>query len=375
MTFDERHRRLAIAPMMELTDRHFRHLARLLTRHSLLYTEMLTSRAVLHGDRERLLGHDPLEAPVVLQLGGSDPAEMAEAARIGEAFGYSEINMNVGCPSDRVQAGRFGACLMAEPELVADCVRAMQEAVAIPVSVKCRLGIDRDDSYEALQQFVETVADAGCRYFVVHARKAWLDGLSPKENRLVPPLRYEYVYRVKQHFPELHITINGGIDDWPAITDHLRQVDGVMLGRQAYYHPSFLADADARLYPDLPDGVTRLSGRAPDESSSAPANRLPNVTGVAPALEAVARDYALYMQAQIEGGARTSSLSRHLVALFQDRPGARRWRRHLSEQASRTEDAVTLVDEALEFVVPDQARLERSWSSPVLSPKPALSPN
>jgi len=324
------HRSIAIAPMMELTDRHFRFLMRLLTRHSLLYTQMLTSKALVHGDRDYLLGNLALESPVVLQLGGSDPVEMAEAAAIGEAWGYSEINMNVGCPSDRVRSGRFGACLMAEPDVVADCVTAMHSAVQIPVSVKCRLGIDRNDSYQVVEDFVRRVASAGCELFIVHARKAWLDGLSPRENRTVPPLRYEYVYRLKQAFPDLHITINGGIETWEDINKHLAHVDGVMLGRQAYYQPAFMALADQRHFAQLPDGLP-------------PANDID-------ALAAVAREYARYMQDWADQGVRLSALCRHLVALFQQVPGARLWRRHLSEQASKTNDAIALVEEALSFV-------------------------
>ena len=216
--------------MMELTDRHFRYLMRLISQRSLLFTEMVTARAVLHGDRAYLLGFNSEEHPLVLQLGGSDSSELAEAAAIGEQFGYDEINLNVGCPSDRVQSGRFGACLMAEPELVADCIAAMQARVTIPVTVKCRVGIDRNDSYEPFRHFVETLAQGGCGRFYVHARKAWLDGLSPKQNRDVPPLRYEFVYQLKQEMPELEIAINGGITEWPDIDGHLQQVDGVMLG-------------------------------------------------------------------------------------------------------------------------------------------------
>ncbi len=315
--------------MMELTDRHFRFLARQLTRHTLLYTEMLTAKAVIHGDRDYLLETGTDDAPLVLQLGGSDPAEMAEAAMIGEAYGYNEININCGCPSDRVKSGRFGACLMAEPELVKTLVSTMRDAVSIPVSVKCRLGIDRDDSYQVVEDFVRQVADGGCEHFTVHARKAWLDGLSPRENRTVPPLRYEYVYRLKKAFPHLHITINGGVDNWDAIKKHLEVVDGVMIGRQAYYHPAFLGAADTRIFNDQTNGMPSLDT---DD------------------LKLVARSYAHYMQGWMEQGVRLSALSRHLVALFQEVPGARLWRRHLSEQASKASSAITLVDDALEFI-------------------------
>ena len=324
-------RRFAVAPMMELSDRHFRYLARLLTRHALLYTEMLTCKAVLHGDREYLLGTGEADHPVVLQLGGSDPVEMAEAASVAEQWGYDEVNMNVGCPSDRVQSGRFGACLMAEPETVAACVQAMRNAVRIPVTVKCRLGIDRDDSYEVLEQFVRQVQDAGCEHFIVHARKAWLDGLSPKENRNIPPLRYPYVYRLKETLPSLHITINGGIDSWQDVQTHLQHVDGVMSGRKAYYTPGFLGEADASVFSDLPDAFPRKHD--------------------AQALAQVARDYAQYVQGWVEQGVRASALTRHIVSLYHEVPGARLWRRHISENAAGCTDVVQMVEDALEHVL------------------------
>lgn len=347
-TLKPHHRRLSVAPMMELTDRHFRYLARLLTRHTLLYTEMLTCNAVIHGDRHYLLGKHELEGPVVLQLGGSELAQMAEAAVIGEQWGYDEINMNVGCPSDRVKAGRFGACLMAEPMLVRDVVAGMQARVGIPVTVKCRLGIDRDDSYEALESFVATVMQSGCSHIIVHARKAWLDGLSPKENRSIPPLRYEYVYRLKQAYPKLHITINGGIDDLNAAQRHLEYVDGVMIGRAAYYQPAILAQADARLFADVPAGYRH---RADLDT-----------------LSQVARDYAAYMQGWMDKGVRLSAMSRHLVSLFQEVPGARKWRRHISENAASATDAMALIDSALSF-------LRRDYSAEAINPgsnKPAI---
>ncbi len=332
-TISNDHRRFAVAPMMELSDRHFRYLARLLSKHSLLYTEMLTSKAVLHGDREYLLGTDKADQPVVLQLGGSDPAEMAEAAAIGESWGYDEININVGCPSDRVQSGRFGACLMAEPETVAACVSAMQQAVSVPVSVKCRLGIDRDDSYEALEHFVRCVQGAGCEYFIVHARKAWLDGLSPKENRTIPPLRYPFVYRLKETLPDLHITINGGVESWQDVQTHLQHVDGVMSGRKAYYTPGFLGGADQSVFSDLDNAKPMIA----------------DAQGFAD----VARSYAQYAQTWVDQGIKASALTRHIVSLYQDIPGARRWRRHISENASRTTDVVQMVEDALEHVLPE----------------------
>jgi len=309
------HRRLAVAPMMELTDRHYRYLARLLTRHTLLYTEMLTCAAVIHGDREYLLGKNGVEDPVVLQLGGSDSKQMASAAQIGEQWGYGEINMNVGCPSDRVKAGRFGACLMAEPAL----------------------------GYEAVRSFVDEVSKSGCTHFIVHARKAWLDGLSPKENRSVPPLRYDYVYRLKQEFPALHISINGGIESLDATVEHLAQVDGVMIGRAAYYHPAMLAQADACLFTDLPDGRVFAQGHE--------------------ALFDVARQYAEYMQGWMDQGVRLSAMSRHVVSLFQNVPGARLWRRHISEQANKAVDATTLIEGALTHLVLASERIADTYNN------------
>ncbi len=334
-TISDAHRRFAVAPMMELSDRHFRYLARLLTRHSLLYTEMLTCKAVLHGDREYLLGTSPGDQPVVLQLGGSDPVEMAEAASVAESWGYDEININVGCPSDRVQSGRFGACLMAEPDTVAACVKSMQSAVKVPVSVKCRLGIDRDDSYDALESFVRQVMDSGCEHFIVHARKAWLDGLSPKENRSIPPLRYPYVYRLKETLPSLHITINGGIDSWQDVQTHLQHVDGVMSGRKAYYTPAFLAQADPQVFADLSSVSTHTNNEAGDIE----------------ALAVVAREYAKYVQDWVDSGVKASALTRHIVALYHEVPGARLWRRHISENANRCTDVVQMVDDALAHVL------------------------
>lgn len=331
MTITDANRRFAVAPMMELSDRHFRYLARLLSQHSLLYTEMLTSKAVINGDRDYLLGTDNVDHPVVLQLGGSDPVEMAEAAAIGQIWGYDEININVGCPSDRVKSGRFGACLMAEPETVAACVTAMKNAVDIPVSVKCRLGIDRDDSYEALEQFVRHVRDSGCEHFIVHARKAWLDGLSPKENRTIPPLRYPYVYRLKETLPDLHITINGGVETWDDVQTHLQHVDGVMSGRKAYYTPGFLGGADHAVFTDLPDAK-------------------PEVVDVH-ALALVAREYAQYAQTWVDQGIKASGLTRHIVALYHEVPGARLWRRHISENAARTDDVVQMIENALQHVL------------------------
>ena len=317
MTNDPAHR-FCVAPMMDWTDRHCRYFHRLLSPHVLLYTEMVTAPAVLHGDRARLLGFDPFEQPVALQLGGSEPRELAQAARIGEEQGYAEINLNVGCPSDRVQSGRFGACLMREPDLVADCVAAMRAAVAIPVTVKCRLGVDAQDEYTDLQHFVDKVRGAGCGVFVVHARKAWLEGLSPKENREVPPLNYERVYHLKRDFPELTIVINGGVATVAEVEEHLRHVDGVMLGRTAYHEPYRIAEIEAELYgTPLPDRDDVLARMRP------------------------------YIDAHLERGDRLQHISRHILGLYQGLPGARAYRRVLSERAHRADAGFDVVRQAI----------------------------
>ena len=322
----------SVAPMMDLTDRHFRYLARRLTRHALLFSEMVTAKAILHGNREFLLGFNPEENPLALQLGGADPDELASAAKIGQDFGYDEINLNVGCPSDRVQSGRFGACLMAEPELVAECVQAMQSAVSLPVTVKCRIGIDRDDSYEVFEDFIATVADVGCKRFYVHARKAWLDGLSPKENRDIPPLRYNFVYRLKKSFPHLDICINGGITDWDAIDEHLQQIDGVMLGRKAYSQLPLLLEVDDRLF-------SVQSDRQLESAESEHERKC-----------AAATDYAIYMEGQRSLGVPLTAMSRHLVGLFQHQPGARQWRRTISSATRHSGDSRELITQALASV-------------------------
>jgi tRNA-dihydrouridine synthase A len=311
--------RLSVAPMMDWTDRHCRYFHRLLSPHARLYTEMVTSPALIHGDRERLLGFDRAEHPLALQLGGSDPRELAEAARIAVQYGYDEINLNVGCPSDRVQSGRFGACLMCEPALVAECFAAMQEAVAIPVTIKCRLGVDAQDEYADLQHFIEAVSAKGCTVFVVHARKAWLQGLSPKENRDVPPLNYERVYQLKRDFPQLTIIINGGIDKVVEVQNHLRHVDGAMLGRVAYHEPYRLAELEQALH------ATPL-----------------------PAREEVIERMRPYIEAHLAAGGKLQHISRHMLGLYQGLPGARRWRRHLSENAHRTDAGIAVIDEALQ---------------------------
>ncbi|HSH41979.1 MAG TPA: tRNA dihydrouridine(20/20a) synthase DusA [Arenicellales bacterium] len=311
--------RFSVAPMMDCTDRHYRYLARLVSRRALLYTEMLTTGAVMFGDAGRLLEFDPAEHPLVLQIGGSDPAAMARSARIAERWGYDEININVGCPSDRVQAGAFGACLMKSPALVADCVRAMRDAATLPVTVKHRIGVDDQDSRDALMRFVETVAGGGCDTFIVHARKAWLQGLSPRQNREVPPLRYDVVHQVKASFPELTIVINGGFQDLETVRRQLGAVDGVMLGRAAYANPYLLAGVDALLYGD---------------------------EAAAPSRSEVLQRYMDYCEQQLARGVPLSRLTRHVIGLFQGCRGARAWRRHISEHAHRAGAGVEVLAQA-----------------------------
>jgi tRNA-dihydrouridine synthase A len=308
--------------MMEWTDRHCRYFHRQLSKHAWLYTEMVTSAAIAHGDRQRLLGFDPLEHPVALQLGGSAPDELARAAEVGAAFGYDEINLNCGCPSDRVQSGRFGACLMAEPALVGQCVSAMLGAVgaALPVTVKCRIGIDDQDSEADLSRFVETVAGAGCRIFIVHARKAWLAGLSPKENRDIPPLDYGRVYRLKAAFPELTIVINGGIATLEEALVHLEAVDGVMLGRAAYKTPAILADVDRLLH-----GV-----ETPPLDAAAVLERM-----------------LAYAARELERGTRLSCITRHMTGLINGKPGARAFRRLLTEESVKPGAGLEVLEAAI----------------------------
>jgi len=288
--------------MMDWTDRHCRFFLRQISRHARLYTEMITAPALLHGDVPRHLDFDPAEHPLALQLGGHEPAELATAARIGADFGYDEINLNVGCPSDRVQSGRFGACLMREPALVADCVAAMRAAVPIPVTVKCRIGVDDQDEYADLHRFAETLIGAGLEVLIVHARKAWLHGLSPKENREIPPLDYPRVYRLKREFSQLTIVINGGVVAVEAAQEHLQHVDGVMLGRAGYHDPYVLARLEHALF------GTALGAR-----------------------ETVLQRLAPYITAQLRGGEALHHIARHVLGLFLGEPGARTFRRHLSE--------------------------------------------
>ena len=312
--------RFAIAPMIDWTDRHCRYFHRLLTKRTRLYTEMIVADAVIHGDRARLLGFSPEEHPVSVQLGGSDPAKLAEAARIAEGYGYDEINLNVGCPSDRVQSGTFGACLMREPQTVAAGIRAMKAAVGIPVTVKCRLGVDEQDPEVALDALADAVLDAGADAIFVHARKAWLAGLSPKENREVPPLDYDRVYRLKARLPHVFIGINGGIGALDEAAAHLAHVDGVMLGRAAYHTPDILADIDRRFFGD----------------ATPP-----------PDLRAVVEAMVPYAASVIAGGGRLSHATRHMLGLFHGRPGARQWRRILSVDAAKPEAGVDVILKAL----------------------------
>ena len=320
--------------MMDWTDRHCRVLHRVLSRHTRLYTEMVTTGAVLNGDRERLLGFSPAEHPVALQIGGSEPADAAAVARIAEDMGYDEINLNVGCPSDRVQSGRFGACLMREPERVAACMDAMIGAVRIPATVKCRIGVDEQDPEESLFGLVDLCASAGVKVFIVHARKAWLDGLSPKENRDIPPLDYDLVHRLKARRPELTIVLNGGLASLDQARPHIEQgLDGVMLGRAAYHEPGILGAAD-RMFFD------------------------PEASVVAP--EAAVLAYRPYVQAQLARGVHLYAIVRHMLGLFHGRPGARTWRRMLTVEGVKPGADIGVVDRALEAVVERGDRWSRA---------------
>ncbi len=295
--------KFSVAPMLDWTDRHCRYFYRLMSKHTLLYSEMVTTGAILYGDEKRYLYFEE-DGPVALQLGGSDPVDLAKSAKIGEGYGYSEINLNCGCPSDRVQKGRFGACLMAEPELVADCYSAMQEAVSIPVTIKTRIGIDDFDSYEFLVKFIDTVMSRGCNHFVLHARKAWLSGLSPKENRDVPPLNYERVFQIKRDFPHLMIGLNGGISDVKAGLDHLQHVDSVMLGRAIYHNPYLLSEVDRTIYGD----------------NATPKSRFEVIEAMEP-----------YITKHIESGGKLNHIARHMLGLFHEVPKSKLWRRYLSQ--------------------------------------------
>jgi tRNA-dihydrouridine synthase A len=309
--------------MMDWTDRHCRSFHRLLSRHAWLYTEMVTTGALLHGDVARHLAFTPAEAPVALQLGGSEPADLARCAALGEQWGYDEINLNCGCPSERVQRGAFGACLMNEPQLVADCVKAMRDAVSIPVTVKHRIGVDAVEEYEFVRDFVGTIADAGCEVFIVHARNAILKGLSPKENREIPPLKYDVAYRLKRDFPHLEISINGGITTLDEVEEHLKHVDGVMLGREAYHNPYVLAGVDTRFYgADTP----------------------------VPSREDVEEGLIAYAREELARGTFLGGITRHALGLYRGAPGARGWRRVLSDNRQLAAGDLAIFDEARAYL-------------------------
>jgi tRNA-dihydrouridine synthase A len=311
-----------VAPMMDWTDRHCRYFHRLISQHALLYTEMVTTGALIHGDHNRFLQFNSEEHPLGFQLGGSNPRELAICAKMVEDFGYDEVNLNVGCPSDRVQNGRFGACLMLEPDLVADCVAAMCAAVSIPVTVKSRIGVDDRDSYEELALFIEKVANAGCKTFIVHARKALLKGLSPKQNREIPPLNYDVVFQLKTDFPRLDIIVNGGIASLEQTVNLLQQLDGVMVGREAYHNPYLLAEVDKRIF----NGAETSKSRHEIMGLLLP-----------------------YIEGQLTQGVRLNSITRHILGLFHGEPGARAWRRHLSENATTPNAGINVVRDAIAF--------------------------
>ena len=319
-------RTLAIAPMMDYTDRHDRYFLRLISKYTLLYTEMLTCQALIHGDSKRFLKFDESEHPIALQLGGSNLKDLAVCSQMAEQAGYNEVNLNVGCPSDRVKSGKFGACLMADPKLVAECISAMQTKVTIPVTVKCRIGIDDQFELVQLPLFLETLADAGCNTFIIHARKAWLQGLNPKENRDVPPLNYKLVYEMKKKFPQLNISINGGINNLDEAKKHLEFVDGVMIGRAAYHNPYMLAEADNLLYGDNKHIPTR---------------------------QQILSEFLPYIDQQVKEGVKLTQISRHILGLFQGLPGARLYRRHISENANKPEANSQVIKDAAKFIQED----------------------
>lgn len=316
--------RFCVAPMMDWTDRHCRYFHRLISQQAMLYTEMVTTGALIHGDHHRFLQFNPEEHPLAFQLGGSNPRELAICAKMVEDFGYDEVNLNVGCPSDRVQNGRFGACLMLEPDLVADCVAAMGAAVSIPVTVKSRIGVDDRDSYEELTLFIEKVANAGCKTFIVHARKALLKGLSPKQNREIPPLKYDAVYQLKTDFPQLDIILNGGVITLDQTESLLQRLDGVMVGREAYQNPYLLVEVDKRIFNGAETSKSRYE-----------------IMGL----------LLPYIDGQLAQGIRLNSITRHILGLFHGEPGARAWRRHLSENATAPNAGINVVRDALAFTV------------------------
>ena len=315
--------RFCIAPMLHCTDRHYRYLARLLTKHSYLYTEMITTGALIHGDRDRWLLLHKDENPVALQLGGSKPNEMAKCAELADRYHFDEVNINVGCPSDRVQAGKFGACLMLEPETVVECIKAIQQAANVEVTVKTRIGVDQQDQYAFLKNFVEQIASTGCKTVIVHARKAVLSGLTPRQNRSIPPLHYEYVYRLKQDYPSLIIIINGGIKTKQEITEHLQHVDGVMLGREAYDNPYMLSEIDEFIYAETNKALTRFE---------------------------VLEKYKAYIQIELAKGIPLKIPAQHIFGLFNGLPGARLWRRYLSENIYAKDADVEVISEAEKFI-------------------------
>ncbi len=324
-------RRFTVAPMLDWTDRFYRRFAREISRHAWLYTEMVTTGALIHGDRERFLKYDPVEHPLALQLGGSDPSGLAQCARMAQEWGYDEVNLNVGCPSERVQNGSFGACLMLEPDLVSDCVKAMRDAVSIDVTVKHRIGIDKIEDYGFVRDFVGRIADAGCQTFIVHARNAILKGLSPKENRDIPPLKYEYAWQLKRDFPCLEILINGGITTHEQIALHLEHVDGVMLGREAYHNPWIMAEVDSRYYGDDHPLKSR---------------------------EEVMLGLRAYIEAELASGLPLRLIARHVLGLYQGQKGARQWRRMLSDAKLLKNADFRLIEQALANVAASQHRRE-----------------
>ncbi len=316
-------RKFSVAPMLDWTDRHERFFLRLISKHVLLYTEMVTTGALIYGDRERYLVFNHEEHPVALQLGGSNPCDLAECAKMAEDYGYDEINLNVGCPSNRVQSGMFGACLMAKPELVGECVTAMQSVTQLPITVKHRIGIDKNESVEALFSFVDTVAKSGCNTFIVHARKAWLDGLSPKENRTIPPLRYDVVHQLKQAMPHLEIIINGGIADLDTAIEQLQYTDGIMMGREVYHNPYILAEVDQRFYGSEKQTLSRYD-----------------------IIEAMFP----YIEAELSKGVRLQSIVRHILGLFNGLPGAKKWRRYISENAPFAGANIQVIKQGLKLI-------------------------
>jgi tRNA-dihydrouridine synthase A len=324
MALDIIDRRLSIAPMMDHTDRHFRYFMRLLSKHAVLYTEMITTGALIHGDRTRFLTFNEIEHPLAIQLGGSNPADLAECAKIAEDEAYDEVNLNIGCPSDRVQNGQFGACLMSNKNLVAECVNTINAKVKIPVTIKTRIGIDDLDSYDFLYDFISTTHSAGCDTYIIHARKAILSGLSPKENREIPPLNYERVHKIKQDFPELNITINGGFTQLDEIKSQLHSVDGVMVGRAAYQNPYMLAEVDNFIF---------------DNSEPIPSR------------ESILYKYRDYIEEQLQHGVRIKNLTRHIIGLYQGQPGARKYRQLLSQAIPNDKNNIQFMDDVIRYIL------------------------